>query len=125
MSDSNQYEDPSAPMRSPQGIVAVGGSAGSLKTFETLLDAIGHETGLCVVIVAHRGPGHDELLGDLLTRHTRMPVVQISGPTMARADHVYIAPPDTHLEIADGELLLCDNDDTTGERTLIDRFFGP
>ncbi|MDA3919152.1 MAG: EAL domain-containing protein [Salinisphaera sp.] len=123
MADSDQYEDQSVALRRPQCIVAVGGSAGSLKPFETLLDTIGHDAGLCVVIVAHRGPGHDELLSDLLTRHTRMPVIQISGPTVACADHVYIAPPDTHLEITDGELLLCDNNDTTGERTLIDRFF--
>jgi two-component system CheB/CheR fusion protein len=83
----------------PNFIVGIGGSAGGLKAYEALLDAMPPKTGMAFVIIAHLMPSASSQLAQILSRHTKMPVkVALEGMSIHK-NHVYIIPPDADLLI--------------------------
>jgi chemotaxis response regulator CheB len=83
----------------PEYIVGIGGSAGGLDAYKTLLDALPSDTGMAFVVVAHLHPTAHSQLAEILSRHTKMPVAVASTAMPVRANHVYVIPPDTDLFI--------------------------
>jgi CRP/FNR family transcriptional regulator, cyclic AMP receptor protein len=83
----------------PDFIVGVGGSAGALSAYKALLDALPSQTGMAFVIVSHIHPTADSQLAQILSRHTKMPVVVASTAQPIRANHVYVIPPNADLRI--------------------------
>ena len=83
----------------PDYIVGIGGSAGGLNAFKSLLDALPSNTGMAFVIVAHLYPTAHSQLAEILSRHTKMSVAVAATAMPVRADHVYVIPPDTDLFI--------------------------
>ena len=59
----------------PDFIVGIGGSAGGLKAYKALLDALPSTTGMAFVVVAHMMPMAHSQLAQILSRHTKMPVL--------------------------------------------------
>ena len=68
------YEDPH---NKPRYLVAIGASAGGLEALERLLEGLPDDTGAAFVIIQHLSPDFKSLLGDLLSRRARMPVINI------------------------------------------------
>jgi two-component system CheB/CheR fusion protein len=60
----------------PIPIVAIGASAGGLKAFMQLLEALPADTGMAFVLIQHLSPGHESLMPGILRSKTRMPVSQ-------------------------------------------------
>lgn len=83
----------------PNFIVGIGGSAGSLNAYKTLLDAMPSNTGMAFVIVSHLMPTANSELAEILSSHTKMPVIVASSAMSIRANHVYVIPPDADLLI--------------------------
>ena len=83
----------------PNFIVGIGGSAGSLNAYKTLLDAMPSNTGMAFVIVSHLMPSANSQLAEILSGHTKMPVMVASSAMSIRANHVYVIPPDADLLI--------------------------
>ena len=83
----------------PQLIVGIGGSAGALKAYKALLEALPSNTGIAFVIISHMNPTAHSLLAKILTRHTKMPVTVASMAMPVLANHVYVIPPDSDLLI--------------------------
>ena len=83
----------------PQLIVGIGGSAGALKAYKALLEALPSNTGMAFVIISHMNPTAHSLLAKILTRHTKMPVTVASMAMPVLANHVYVIPPDSDLLI--------------------------
>ena len=83
----------------PNFIVGIGGSAGSLDAYKTLLDAMPSNTGMAFVIVSHLMPSANSQLAEILSEHTKMPVTVASSAMSIRANHVYVIPPDADLLI--------------------------
>ncbi len=81
----------------PALIVGIGGSAGGLSAYKALLDALPSKTGMAFVIVAHLYPSANSQLAQILSRHTKMPVMVASDAMPIRANHVYVIPPDADL----------------------------
>lgn len=81
----------------PDFIVGIGGSAGGLKAYQTLLDALPSNTGMAFVVIAHMSPTGESLLAELLSRKTRMPVSQAAEGMPVNANHVYVISPNTNL----------------------------
>ena len=90
----------------PEYIVGIGGSAGGLNAYKALLDALPPNTGMAFVIIAHLYPTAHSELAQILSRHTKMPVVLASNALPVRANHVYVIPPDTDLFIESYSLKL-------------------
>ena len=85
----------------PSFIVGIGGSAGGLSAYKALLDALPSDTGMALVIVSHILPTATSHLVQILSRHTKMPVLVASDAMPIRANHVYVNPPNADLLIKD------------------------
>ena len=83
-------------------IVGIGASAGGLEALEQLFANVPKDCGLAFVVVQHLAPQHASMLGQLLGRHTTMPVVEAQNGVAAEADHVYVIAPGTALSISGG-----------------------
>lgn len=82
-------------MARPEAIV-IGCSAGGLDALKPLLRAI--EVPQAVVVCSHSGE-QGSLLGELLARHSRLPVREAQERWPVEAGFVYLAPPGYHLLI--------------------------
>ena len=97
--------DPSEPIpRNPFPIVGVGASAGGLDAVTELLAHLPEAPGMGFVVVQHLDPHYESHLAELLSRATRMPVVEATDGLAVRADHVYVIAPNTNLTVAQGLL---------------------
>ena len=83
----------------PNFIVGIGGSAGGLKAYMALLDALPSNTGMAFVIVSHMLPTAHSQLAQILSKHTKMPVRVASAAMPIRANRVYVIPPNADLLI--------------------------
>ena len=83
----------------PTLIVGIGGSAGALNANKALLDALPSNTGMAFVFVSHLLPTANGQLAQILSRHTKMPVMVASTAMPIRANHVYMSPPNADLLI--------------------------
>lgn len=90
----------------PKYIVGIGGSAGGLKAYKALLDALPSNTGMAFVIVAHLYPTAHSELAQILSRHTKMPVAVAVNAMPVKVNHVYVIPPDTDLFVESYKLKL-------------------
>ncbi len=92
--------------RAPFPIVAIGASAGGLEAFSNLLRALPPEPGLSLVFIPHLDPTHESAMVELLSRTTRMPVVQAAEGMLVACNRVYVLPPNSDMTISDGVLHL-------------------
>jgi len=105
----------------PKFIVGIGGSAGALDAFKTLLNAMPHDTGMSFVIIYHMLPTAHSQLTKILSRHTKMSVVLASDAMPILANHVYIIPPDSDLTMKNYKLKLISP--RSGRNKQVDIFF--
>lgn len=86
-------------LSTPNFVVGIGGSAGGLDAYKALLNALPSNTGMAFVIVSHIYPAANSLLAEILSRHTKMRVVNASSETRVHANHVYVLTANTDLTI--------------------------
>ncbi len=82
-------------------VVGIGASAGGLEAFRTLLRHIPVDTGLAFVLIQHLDPTHHSDLTKILSGVSSIPVWEATDGMEIEANHLYIIPPNTALEIAD------------------------
>jgi len=85
----------------PNFVVGIGGSAGGLKAYAALLEALPPNTGMAFVFIAHLDPSGKSILARLLSRSTNMPAIQAAEGMAIEANHVYVIPPNANLLIED------------------------
>lgn len=78
-------------------IVGIGGSAGALVAYKALLDALPSNTGMAFVIVSHLVPNASSQMAEILSNHTKMPVIVACKAMRVRPNHVYVNPPNADL----------------------------
>jgi two-component system, chemotaxis family, CheB/CheR fusion protein len=59
-------------------IAAIGASAGGIEAFVDLLRNLSADTGMAFVFVQHLDPKHHSILTELLSKETRMSVVEVT-----------------------------------------------
>src|SRR4051794_21648650 len=70
-------EDPAAHERAPgPPIVGIGAPAAGLDVFKRFLPAMPADSGIAFVLIPHLDPKHESLMAELLSRHTKMKVVE-------------------------------------------------
>ncbi len=102
-------------------VVAIGASAGGLAAFEQLIENLPTDTGMAFVLLSHILRGTKSLLPEILSRSTKMPVIQVTDKKQILADHIYILPPDKFMEIQGNSLLLIPRPEK-GVNNAIDHF---
>ena len=90
----------------PFPIVAIGASAGGIEAVTQLLKNLSPETGMAFVYIQHLDPTHKSLLSSILSKNTKMPVMEAKEKMRIRANHVFVIPPDKDMMIVDGVLTL-------------------
>ena len=102
-------------------IVGVGASAGGLEAFTQLLEALPTDTGMAFVLVQHLAASHPSALAEILSRATKMPVLEVRDASTVEPNHVYIIPPDRSMVIRADALQLLPRQ--SGVHRPIDEFF--
>src|ERR1700674_3428618 len=83
----------------PNFIVGIGGSAGALNAYKALLDALRSNTGMAFVIVSDVRPSANSQLVQILSRHTKMPLMVASTAMPIRRIHLSVIPPNADFRI--------------------------
>ena len=83
----------------PNIIVGIGGSAGALNAYKSLLGALPSNTDMAFVIISHMNPSAHSQLAEILSRYTKMVVKVASEAMPIHANRVYVIPPDSDLLI--------------------------
>ena len=103
-------------------IVGIGASAGGLEAFSELLAHLSLDAAMGFVLVQHLDPNYPSILSEILSRTTRMPVVEVTHGMSVEAGHVYVMPPNTRMTIVKGVLNLAPRSDDRGPHMPIDHF---
>jgi two-component system CheB/CheR fusion protein len=88
----------------PCPVAGFGASAGGLEAFTDVLRHLPANTGLAVVFIQHLDPKHGSILTELLSRATKMKVVQAGDGMHVEPNCVYVIPPNSDISISKGVL---------------------
>lgn len=103
-------------------IVGVGASAGGLEVLQQFFNAMPRISGCAFVVVQHLSPDHRSMLPEILSKQTKMPVIQARNEIKVMPNHVYLIPPRNNMVLHDDHLYLSEYD-TTQVNHPIDIFF--
>jgi two-component system chemotaxis response regulator CheB len=103
-------------------IVVVGGSAGALDPLKALVAGLPPDYPGAVLVVSHIG-AHPSKLPELLSGSGPLPASHARTGDPLRPGHIYVAPPDCHMLIADGQIELTHGPREHFTRPAIDPLF--
>ena len=87
-------------------IVGIGASAGGLDPIRKLLEDLPVDTGMSFVVIQHLSPGQESMLPEILSRSTKMKVLQVEDGMQVEKNHVYVITPGTTMTLKSGHLEL-------------------
>ena len=104
-------------------IVAVGTSAGGLEALKAFFENVPEDTKSAFVIIQHLSPDYKSMMGELLSRSTGLPIVEVQDGMEILQRHIYLIPPVSNLIIKNHHLYLLDKPKTQTLNLPIDMFF--
>lgn len=104
-------------------IVGIGASAGGLKAMNSLLEHLPKDSGACFVFLQHLSPDSKTIIGELLAKHTDMPVELVYESQPVRTNHLYVMPENRNLLFSHGMLIAKERDPSSPLNLPIDAFF--
>ena len=87
-------------------VVGIGASAGGLDPIRKLLETLPVDTGMSFVVVQHLASGQESLLPEILSRSTKMKVLQVQDGMRIDKNQVYVIVPGKTMTLKDGCLRL-------------------
>lgn len=110
-------------MSRPELVVGVGASAGGVEALMELVGALPAGFPAPVLVVLHIAPAGTSVLPSILDRRTPLAVAAAADGVPLEPGHVYVAPPDQHLVVADGAVVLNREPRENGHRPAVDPTF--
>jgi len=104
-------------------IVAVGTSLGGFHALKTVLGGLPKDFPLPIGIVQHRSYEDSEPFAPLLSRHLRLPVIEVDDKEEIKEGHVYVCPSNYHLMVDGTHFALSTDEPVLHARPSIDVFF--
>jgi two-component system, chemotaxis family, protein-glutamate methylesterase/glutaminase len=104
-------------------IVVVGASAGGVEALQRFVRALPAPFSAPILVVLHASPTGRSYLPEILTRAGVVPAEHARDGAHLEPGHIYIAPPDTHLVVADSVMTLANGPRENGHRPAIDPLF--
>jgi two-component system CheB/CheR fusion protein len=104
-------------------IVGIGASAGGIQALQTFFQHVPANSGIAYVVILHLSPNHDSKLAEVLQHSTKMRVEKVEAKRRVKADHVYVIPPNQHLIMVNGDLMVSPNLQVEDQRAPVDIFF--
>jgi two-component system chemotaxis response regulator CheB len=106
-----------------QHIIVVGSSAGGVEALSLLLNGLPKDLDAAVLVV-QQTPGHSPSeLAEMLNLRSELPVAIPSNAETILAGRIYLAPPNQHLMIKNGAILLGNGPKENRSRPAIDVLF--
>jgi two-component system, chemotaxis family, protein-glutamate methylesterase/glutaminase len=102
------------------GVVVVGASAGGVEALVAFVGTLPMSTRQAVCVVLHVSPAGTSAMPRILARAARLPVHSPADRDPLLGGHIYVAPPDHHLEIEPGRIRLTQAPRENGHRPAID-----
>ena len=118
-----QPVDDEDPPRLDFPVVGIGASAGGLEAVTEFIKAMRPDSGMAFVLIQHLPPDHDSLIAEILTRHTKMPVLQVEHGMSIELNHVYVIRPGHTLTMKNGAFHLGERVEKSGHNRPVDDFF--
>lgn len=87
-------------------IVVIGASAGGVEALSTLCAGIPADFPAAIFVVQHIAPTARSVLPELLDRLSALSVSHAVDGVAIRSGHVYVAPPDHHMLLTPGRVIL-------------------
>ncbi|MCF1183207.1 PAS domain-containing protein [Marichromatium gracile] len=103
-------------------VVAIGASAGGLDALERFFQCLPSDSGAAYVVIQHLSPDHKSMMGNLLARHTEMPVVTVTDGMRLEPNRVHLIPPANMMTVL-GDALRLSPKNPRGLALPIDLFF--
>lgn len=83
-------------------MVAIGASAGGLEALTAILRALPTDIALAFILIQHLDPKRRSLLPELLSKATKIPVLEALDAMRIELNHVYVMPSNVDISITDG-----------------------
>jgi two-component system CheB/CheR fusion protein len=91
-------------MSTPFPIVAIGASAGGIDAFHSFFDHMPADSGMAFVMILHLPADRKSMLGEILSRWTRMKVIHAVDDMMIEPNRVYVPPPHSLVTLSQGRI---------------------
>ncbi|CAL66925.1 chemotaxis protein CheB [Christiangramia forsetii] len=104
-------------------IVAVGASAGGLEALKAFFKNISANDKSAFVVIQHLSPDYKSMMGELLSKNSNLPIVQIKDQMEIKKGHIYLIPPANNLVLEDEILRLTEKPKNQTLNLPIDMFF--
>lgn len=88
------------------GLVVVGSSAGGVEALTKLVSTLPAEFPAPIVLAQHLDPTQPSHLGEILARHSRLPMQTVTDHTPLDPGTIYVIPADRNVEVTHHELRL-------------------
>lgn len=89
-------------------VLLIAGSAGSLEVLIEVLPKLQQLKSFALIIVLHRKSGEDNLLENLISIKTAIPIMEVEDKVPVEPGYIYIAPSDYHLLFEKDETISLD-----------------
>ncbi|MBI5886524.1 MAG: PAS domain-containing protein [Deltaproteobacteria bacterium] len=104
-------------------VVGIGASAGGLEALEMFFSNVTPDTGCAFVVIQHLVQGHKSVMAGLLSKYTRMKVVEITDGVKVEPNVVYLNASGMDAGLLKGVLYLTEPGSSRPVRFPIDNFF--
>jgi|SRR5215211_108629 len=104
-------------------VIVVGASAGGVEALGSLVAGLPPELPASIFVVLHLLPSGTSVLDSILRRSGSLPATTAVDGERFERGHIYVAPPDQHLLLWDGEIRLSLGPRENGHRPAIDPLF--
>ncbi|GAA4940513.1 two-component system chemotaxis response regulator CheB [Actinomycetospora succinea] len=104
-------------------LIGVGASAGGVEALLDLAEGLPADLPAAVFVVLHQLPTAPTVLPNLLGRRCALPVEHGRDGAVVERGRVYVAPPDHHLLVHDGRLVVSRGPKENGHRPSVDPLF--
>ena len=104
-------------------ITGIGASAGGIRAFQDFFQNVPANSGIAYVVILHMSPDHDSHLAQVLQATTKMRVTQVNEKVRVEPDNIYVVPPNKHLTMSNGHIIVTANTQLEDRRAPVDIFF--
>jgi two-component system CheB/CheR fusion protein len=122
LSKENGSSSSAAELKSHCPVVAIGASSGGIQALTEFLENIPPDLGMAYIVVQHLSPTHKSILPEILSKKTKMNVIQVTDGMEIHKDNVYVIPPNTFMSAVDGRLTLSEREKGRAGYHSIDHF---